>query len=127
MLDGTHYFECTCGAPDHTLRFVIDKGDKEWPPTMYTEVMMSHFRPWHKRVWIAIRYMFGMDTPDHYGGWELNREDADRLIKMLEDFKKGEDKFQTEKDIRLHSPKRCGWVGMGLYTGGYEQNDGDGC
>jgi len=107
MLDGTHYYECTCGAPDHTLRFILDHGNAEdvnWPPTIYTEVMMSHFRPWYKRVWISIRYVFGMDTVDHFGGWELNRDDADRLIKMLEDFKAGEAKYLADNKIKMHNP-----------------------
>lgn len=127
MLDGTFYFECTCGAPDHTLRFILDKteDDADWPPTLYTEVMMSHFRPWYHRVWIGIRYMFGFDTPDHYGGWELNRDDADRLIGMLEEFKAGETKFLIDKKLKYNSPQRAGWIRDGdgqLYTG-YEQNE----
>ena len=131
MLDGTEYYECTCGAPDHTLRFILDHGNEDkddtWPPTLYTEVMLSHFRPWHKRVWIGIKYMFGMETPDHYGGWELNREDADRLIKMLEDFKTGEVKYLRDKKLTMRSSKRCGWINdNGLYSG-YEQESGDGC
>lgn len=117
MLNGTHYFECTCGAPDHTLRFILDTDDEL--PTIYTEVMMSHYLPWYKRVWVGIKYMFGMDKVDHFGGWELHHDDADRLIAMLEEFKKGSEKYLDEKNSKLHN--RAGWI--------RETNvhNGDGC
>ena len=81
MLDGTKYYECQCGSPSHTLRFVLDL-DPEFP-TLYTELMMSHYLPWYKRIWVAIKYIFRYDTTDHYGSWELKPEDADDLINLL--------------------------------------------
>ena len=81
MLDGEYYYTCICGSPDHTLRFILDL-DPEYP-TLYTELMMSHYQPWYKRVHIGIKYMFGMDTVDHYGCWEIKHEDVDKMIELL--------------------------------------------
>jgi len=85
MLDGVEYYTCLCSSPNHTLRFVLDK-DPEFP-TIYTEIMMSHYQPWYKRIWISIKYIFGMDTVDHYGAWEIKHEDVDRMIALLTELK----------------------------------------
>lgn len=51
MLDGTHYFECGCGADEHTIRFTLDK-DKE-DSGIYASIYLSQYRSWWKRAWIG--------------------------------------------------------------------------
>ena len=102
MLDGTEYFSCTCGAPDHTLRFILDLEENEDipVPTFYTEVMMSHYQPWYKRIWIGFKYVFGYSKPDHYGCWEIHHDDVDRMITMLTKLKDADVKYQAIRTLK---------------------------
>jgi len=125
MLDGTEYFECTCGAPDHTLRFILDlEEDQDIPvPTLYTEVMLSHYQPWYNRIWIGIKYMFGYDKPDHFGCWELHQVDADRMISMLSKLKEANDKYLAERNLKMNNPSKTTKTDSDLYGGNdYEQS-----
>ena len=80
LLDDTQFFECQCNSDEHTLRFILDKDDKE----IYTHVFLHQYS-FITRVHIAIRYIFGYKCK--YGHWDsflLKPEDAKRLIDMLE-------------------------------------------
>ena len=91
MLDGEEYFTCCCGSFDHTLRFILDldRGHENPYPTLYAEIQMIHYHPWYKRLWIGIKYIFGIDTPNPYSCWEINKksDDPDRLIELLQKLK----------------------------------------
>ena len=94
MLDGSEYFECACHSFDHTLRFVLDLDENvaedDWSfPTIYAEVMLGHYLPWYKRVWLGIKYIFGYDVQFAYSCWEINHESdtPDKMIDMLEKLK----------------------------------------
>jgi len=119
MLDGMEYFACACSSPNHTLRFVLDMdedhGDYPRMPTIYTEIMMSHFRPWYSRIWIATKYIFGMDTPDHYGCWEIdihNSDDPQRLIDMVTKLKIAQAEIDLHKVTTAKNGKRvrANWI-----------------
>ncbi len=79
----SEFFECTCMSDEHTLRFTLD--DTE----LYTSVFLHQYRSFFKRVWIAIKYTFGYKCKD--GHWDctiLKPEDCDRLIIMLQEYKR---------------------------------------
>ena len=81
MLDGTEYFECDCGSVEHTLRFVLDTREGE----LHTEIYLRQWHPWWKRVWLAVRYVFGYRSQHgHWDSWMLKREDAPRLRALLD-------------------------------------------
>lgn len=83
MLDGTHYFECECGADEHTLRFILDKEDG----ILYTHIYLNHYLPWWKRAWRAIRYVFGYRCRyGHWDSWLIRAEDAPRLRALLDEL-----------------------------------------
>lgn len=83
MLDGTEYFECSCGSDEHTIRFVLDKKDKE----IYLCVFLNQYRPWWKRIWIALKYVFGYKCKyGHWDNWTMVSTDVERLQKMCSDF-----------------------------------------
>lgn len=83
MLDGTHYFDCHCGSAEHTLRFVMNKEDNE----LYTEIYLNQWRqPW-KRIWVAIKYIFGFKCRyGHWDCWTLDPEEVKRLRDMCNEF-----------------------------------------
>jgi len=83
MLDGTHYFECSCGSSEHTIRFILDKDENE----LYTEIYLNQWRPLWKRILVGIKYIFGYKCK--YGEWDcwiLNQDDVLRLKNMLDEF-----------------------------------------
>jgi len=85
------YFECACFSADHTLRFGYDPdyGD------LWLEVHLRH-DPWYKRIWHAIKHVFGYKCI--YGcfdSWLMDEKDIDRMISMLQ--KKKEFHIQQEQ------------------------------
>jgi len=75
-----HYFTCMCGDAEHTLRFVYvpEYGD------LNTEVYLRQYRRWYKRLWLAIKYVFGYQSK--YGAFDctmLQREEYDKLRDLL--------------------------------------------
>ena len=86
MLDGNYYFECICAHDEHTLRFTLDKEEKE----IYTSVFLSKNRNFFVRIILGIRYIFGGKSRyGHFGNWVLNPKDSDKLEQMLKEFKDG--------------------------------------
>lgn len=80
MLDGSYFIECECGSDEHTLRYTIDAENK----TIYTSVFLRHWQPWYKRVWIAIKYIFGYRCKyGHFDCTLMGPEQIDQLRKMI--------------------------------------------
>lgn len=76
----TQHFDCACHSPEHTLRFAWDDEDNE----IYTEVYLRQYRNFFKRMWVAIKYVFGYTCK--YGHWDcfiMQPKDAQRLKDML--------------------------------------------
>jgi len=83
MLDGTHYFECGCGHDEHTIRFTINKEDKD----LYLSVFLADWHPWWIRLWLGVRYTFGYKSRyGYFSCWTLNPDDAERLRDMCDEF-----------------------------------------
>jgi len=62
--ENRHHTYCACLSDEHTLSYVFDKEYKE----IYTAV---YLRPEHnkfKRIWKAIKYIFGYTS--RYGHWD---------------------------------------------------------
>ena len=89
MLDGSYYFECMCAHDEHTIRFTLDKEDKE----IYTSVLLASHRNFFVRIILGIKYIFGGKSRyGYFGNWTLSIHDADRLegmLNMLKEFKDG--------------------------------------
>lgn len=80
------YLECACHSPEHTLLFTFAPEEKE----IYTSVFLNQYRNIFKRIWIAIKYVFGYTC--RYGHWDcfnMKDEDVPKLISLLEAFQKG--------------------------------------
>jgi hypothetical protein len=87
MLDGTYYFECQCYFHEHTIRFVLDKGDKDWAPEIYVSIFLEG-RGFFRRAWLAVKYIFGCKTRyGHFGNWVLDEDDLGKMEKMIQDYK----------------------------------------
>lgn len=92
----TEFFECACGADEHTLRFKLDAYDPK-DVELYTSVFLNQYRGFFGRLWVAIKYLFGYKCKD--GHWDctmIRLEDADRLIALLENYKRLSAKGQSK-------------------------------
>lgn len=77
-MDQTELFICTCNDVQH--QFVVHKLDDE----IYIEVLLNPERNFFKRIWIAIKYIFGHKSI--YGYFDeiiVKPKDIDRLCKIL--------------------------------------------
>lgn len=86
MLDGSHFIECQCGSDEHVLRFTLSVDEDE--QEIYTSVFLNQWESWYKRVWHAIKYVFGYKCK--YGDWDctiLGETEVDQLQKMIDDFR----------------------------------------
>jgi hypothetical protein len=80
MLDGTEFFECRCGSDEHTLRFILDVDDN----CFYTTVYLNSYKTWYRRLWVALKYLFGYKCKyGHWDCWILSADDVPRIIAML--------------------------------------------
>jgi hypothetical protein len=74
----TTYIECSCSDASHVVRISSDLEDKE----LVIEVQLQPIYGFFKRIWLAIKYVFGYSNP--YGHWDctlLNRFQVDELIR----------------------------------------------
>jgi len=77
-----HYFDCRCSDFGHTIRFTLDPEDGE----IYLEIHLDLMRPWYKRWWQGIRYMFGKPA-SYCGNYDvtcLKPEDFPRLRALFD-------------------------------------------
>jgi len=89
LLDREEHFRCYCNSPEHTIVFDLDKDeDSDQPiPEMYLSVYLNQYRNIFKRIWIAIKYVFGYKCMyGHWDCWIMRQEDAERLRDLLDDY-----------------------------------------
>ena len=80
------YFECECHSDEHTLKFKLFPDIEE--PELYTSVYLRQWRPWYKRIWVAIKYIFGYKSK--YGDFDcfsMKREDASKFYNLAKKYK----------------------------------------
>lgn len=75
-----HYLECQCSSEEHTIRLAIDEEDGH----IYTSVFLNDWERWYKRLWKAIKYLFGYKCKyGHFDCTMLRPEDYDRIRNLL--------------------------------------------
>jgi hypothetical protein len=75
------YFDCECSDFNHVFRFVYDDLDGD----VWVEVQLRPWQAWYKRLWMAIRYLFGRSPA--YGFYDttmLRDEDFPRFHALLD-------------------------------------------
>lgn len=72
------YIECAGGCPEHLLQF------ERYDEFVYVYTLLTNQDNFFKRVWIAIKYIFGYKC--RYGHFDeilLSRDSVDKLCKFL--------------------------------------------
>lgn len=73
--------ECDCFSTEHVLHFRFNHDEKE----IYTEVMLRQYRGFFKRLWVAIKYLFGYKCRyGHFDCFSMSRQSAYVLRTALE-------------------------------------------
>lgn len=81
LIDILH-IDCDCMDYCHTMRFWYDNEDN----MLYNTIHLRPLQPWYKRIWIAIKFIFGK-SGDKWNGnfdnWILNRYQVTKLKNYL--------------------------------------------
>jgi hypothetical protein len=72
------YLPCECAS------FILDKENKE----LWLEIHLNTYLPWWKRVWSAIKYIFGHKSEyGHFDCWMMRPDDANKIIELMEEYR----------------------------------------
>lgn len=75
------YVDCSCNSPDHVLRFSYDLEENE----LWIEIQLIQYRNIFKRMWVAIKYIFGYQCRyGHWDCWLLNPKDCEKIQNILQ-------------------------------------------
>jgi hypothetical protein len=88
----TEYFTCSCHSAEHTVRFDYDPAEGE----LYTTVYLHAYHPWYRRLWLAVKYVFGRNR--RYGDFDcftMDPQDRDRFASLATSFQRYHDSRQT--------------------------------
>jgi hypothetical protein len=83
----TVWFDCECGTPEHSYRFVLDREDNE----LYLEVLLPNVS-FISRLWRAFKYVLGHKS--RYGQFTsiiVKEEDRIKLAGLLNGLRGVED------------------------------------
>jgi len=78
----TKHLDCDCGCADHIIRFIYDDEDGD----LWLEVQLTKTHGFFKRIWLAIKYIFGYNC--RYGHWDctlIKPEDKQALIDLIKE------------------------------------------
>ena len=94
----TEFFECECYSDEHLLKFILDE-DEEYP-SLCVSIFLSQPHSFIKRIWLAIKYIFGYKCKyGHFDCFLFNVQDSDRLVALLQNYKKARNhESQKQKD-----------------------------
>ena len=85
-----HYLECDCSSAEHVIRYSFDPDAKLNDPTddyIYTTTFLNQYRSFWKRIWIAIKYIFGYKCKyGHFDCAMINKNEATSLRDFLNEF-----------------------------------------
>lgn len=86
------WVECSCHTLEHTMALYHDDDH----PELHMFLNLKH-RPFHKRVWYGIKYIFGGKCRfGMYDDFLIDENSADVLIKELQRVKERADEFKKK-------------------------------
>ena len=81
----TEYLECSCYAPEHTLRISIET---EEYPFMEVNVLLTPWAGFFRRLWWGVKYIFGKGSPPpgYFDVSVLEREQVKKLRELCDEY-----------------------------------------
>lgn len=98
-----HYFDCACSDFGHVFRFVFDEKDGD----VWLEAQLDPRLPWYKRLWKAVKYVFGQSSAyGHFDTTMLREEDFARLHDLLDraQLRQRQERLKTVPGVALEKP-----------------------
>lgn len=90
------FYECSCLASEHTIRFIFDKDDG----SVYTEVYLNTYHNFFKRLWIAFKYAFKLQSKyDAFDCTLFNPDDVKDLRDTLTVFIRKTKKVKVDQEL----------------------------
>lgn len=89
------FVTCKCTSPDHLVRFTYEPEDRE----LYVTVHLAPL-PFHKRLWNAVRYVFGRRS--RYGDHEevlVPEHSAIQILELLTRYGRDMISDHEQKDV----------------------------
>lgn len=78
-----HFLVCECNSSEHTLRYMYDQENKE----LYTEVYLNNHNSIFKRIYIAVKYIFGYTSKyGHFDCTIMSKKEASKLFHFLRKY-----------------------------------------
>ena len=77
-----HFVICDCGDVDHM--FVLSYYPEDEPPLLILSAHLNPSRPWYRRIWRAVTYIFGVRSK--YGDFDEVLIDDRKKVRELEEF-----------------------------------------
>ena len=97
--DFAEHFDCQCSSCEHTIRFMYMGAFKDDEPSLWLDIFLEQHRRFFKRVWVAIKYVFGYKCRyGHFGNWLFKLEDAQRLRAMVDRYEKEMEEFKKTQE-----------------------------
>lgn len=80
------HFECDCTEVSHMIRITKDLyWEQAGGCALIIETQLNYHLPWYKRLWPAVKYVFGMRcTVAPWAETILNKKQVEELKKFLE-------------------------------------------
>jgi hypothetical protein len=74
------HLDCQCENLRHTVRFTLDPNDGG----LYLDTHLTHYDSFWKRLWNALRYLWGADVRDgHFDTTLIRPADHGRIRQLL--------------------------------------------
>jgi hypothetical protein len=96
------YFECGCECDEHRLVFSLDVDNdvsgSVHPDNvcLYTSVFLNQYHGVFGRIWVAIKYIFGVKCRyGHFDCFLLKSGDIDRMTEMLNNYQQLRSKYTS--------------------------------
>jgi hypothetical protein len=81
------YLECDCNSIEHNLRFSYIEDDET--PQLFVDVPLLSRPRWYKRVWFALKYVFGYRCRyGHFDEFVFSPDEVRQLKEFMEKFEK---------------------------------------
>lgn len=82
------HLECVCTDPSHTAVVELALSDRDTleDPEIRLSIQLTPFLPWYKRVYEAVRYVFGINRTMWGGHWDvciLDKSSIEKLHSMV--------------------------------------------
>ena len=95
------YLECKCSCPDHTIKFCLDHGVKDWPPELFVYTQLRSCDSFFKRCWYAVKYIFKKEmTYSHWDETLIKGEDVDKISNILTEYKIMTEYFTKIEEVK---------------------------